>query len=101
MSAGRGNDAIAHFEHATQLRPNFVLAWFHLGESYVAAKRLDEAIAAYKHALAVDPTHTRSYAALGSALIAAGRREEALRYWRHGATHATQSDQIRKLLDHF
>jgi Flp pilus assembly protein TadD len=62
-----GDEAIQAFERAVAGRPNFVLAWFHLGQARAAAGERDAAIAAWRHALAIDPSFTRAVAALNDA----------------------------------
>jgi Flp pilus assembly protein TadD len=59
-----GDEAIQAFERAVAGRPNFVLAWFHLGNARAAAGERDAAVAAWRRALAIDPNFTRAAAAL-------------------------------------
>ncbi len=63
---GRTPEAIAHYERAIALRPNFTAAWIRLAEAQRAAG--DEAAAAesFARALAIDPSNVRARA---------GRRE--------------------------
>ncbi|MCU1348090.1 MAG: Flp pilus assembly protein TadD [Acidobacteria bacterium] len=91
--AARGDrgEAAACFERALAGRPNFVLAWIHLGD----LRGGDAAIAAYRRALEIDPTSTRAYVALARALRARGNDREALRYLRHGATFAAKPEVVR------
>ncbi len=62
-----GEEAIQAFERAVAGRPNFVLAWFHLGQERAAAGRRDAAVAAWKRALDIDPKFARAAAALKEA----------------------------------
>jgi tetratricopeptide (TPR) repeat protein len=62
-----GDEAIQAFERAVAGRPNFVLAWFHLGNARAAAGERDAAIAAWRRALAIDPSFARAAAALKDA----------------------------------
>jgi predicted CXXCH cytochrome family protein len=91
--AARGDrdQAAACFERALAGRPNFVLAWIHLGD----VRSGDAAVAAYRRALEIDPTSTRAYVALARALRAGGDDKEALRYLRHGATFAAKPEVVR------
>lgn len=91
--AARGDrdEAAACFERALAGRPNFVLAWIHLGE----VRGGEAAVAAYRRALEIDPTSTRAYVALARALRAGGDDKEALRYLRHGATFAAKPEVVR------
>jgi predicted CXXCH cytochrome family protein len=91
--AARGDraEAAGYFERALAGRPNFVLAWIHLGD----VRSGDAATAAYRRALEIDPTSTRAYVALARALRAQGHEKEALRYLRHGAAFAAKPELVR------
>jgi predicted CXXCH cytochrome family protein len=91
--AARGDrdEAAACFERALAGRPNFVLAWIHLGD----VRTGDAAIAAYRRALEIDPSSSRAYVALARALRARGRDKEAQRYLVHGATFAAKPEVVR------
>lgn len=71
------NEAPAWFRKSLAQRPNFVLAWFHLGQALQRAGQLDEAERAWRRALALDPSHERSEAALARRLIDSGRAHAA------------------------
>ena len=85
---GDRDEAAAAYERALTGRPNFVLAWIHLGDVRGDAN-------AYRRALAIDPTSTRAYVALIRALRAKGETAEAERYLRHGETAAARPDAVR------
>ncbi|PYQ52314.1 MAG: hypothetical protein DMF59_05155 [Acidobacteria bacterium] len=91
--AARGDrkEAADCFERALAGRPNFVLAWIHLGD----VREGDAAIAAYRRALEIDPTSSRAYVALARALRARGDDKEALRYLLHGAAFAAKPEIVR------
>jgi tetratricopeptide (TPR) repeat protein len=55
---GRQADAIAEFQIALRMKPDSVLAHFHLGNSYQAEGRLEEAIDQYRAAMRIDPSAT-------------------------------------------
>jgi Flp pilus assembly protein TadD len=61
-----GDEAIQAFERAVAGRPNFVLAWYHLGNARAAAGERDAAVVAWRRALDIDPTFARAAAALSS-----------------------------------
>lgn len=88
---GEGDEAAACFERALAGRPNFVLAWIHLGD----VRSGDAAIAAYRRALEIDPTSSRAYVAVARALRAHGNDKEALRYLLHGAAFAAKPEIVR------
>jgi predicted CXXCH cytochrome family protein len=90
-AGGDRDEAAACFERALAGRPNFVLAWIHLGD----VRSGDAAIAAYRRALEIDPTSTRAYVALARALRARGDDKEALRYLLHGAAFAVRPEVVR------
>jgi tetratricopeptide (TPR) repeat protein len=61
-----GAEAIEAFERAVAGRPNFVLAWFHLGNARAAKGDRDGAVAAWRRALDIDPRFARAAAALSN-----------------------------------
>jgi hypothetical protein len=61
-----GDEAIQAFERAVGSRPNFVLAWYHLGNARAAAGKRDAAVAAWRRALDIDPSFARAAAALSN-----------------------------------
>ncbi len=91
--AARGDrdEAALCFERALAGRPNFVLAWIHLGDVRIG----DAAIKAYRRALEIDPTSPRAYVALARALRARGDEKEAMRYLLHGAAFALKPEVVR------
>ena len=62
----KGDDAIAAFARAVAGRPNFVLAWYHLGNARAAKGDRDGAVTAWRRALDIDPRFARAAAALVS-----------------------------------
>jgi cytochrome c-type biogenesis protein CcmH/NrfG len=79
-------------------RPNFAVAWHHLGEVRAALGRKKEALDGWRRALEIDPTQTASYLSLGKALLAGGDRAEALRWLRHGVRAAAHPEQVAQIL---
>ena len=49
--------AVAEFEHAKRLKPDFIPARIHLGVTLFSLGRKDAAIAEWEHVLKVDPTN--------------------------------------------
>jgi tetratricopeptide (TPR) repeat protein len=74
--------AIAQYEEALRLKPDFAEAAFYLGVALVDANRLQEGIASYERALAVRPEYDVAQNNLGAALCNAGRAGEALPHYR-------------------
>ena len=64
---GRSDEAIASFQRALALKPNYVDALNNLGVIYRDRKEIDAAIAAFQKAVDVDPTEERAKANLRSA----------------------------------
>lgn len=78
-SAGRLEEAIAHFTSATQADPQLFDAHHDLGIALHHARRYREAAAAYQAALRLDPGSSRALANRALALALAGDRAAALR----------------------
>ena len=86
VNSGSRAEGIAELEAAVQARPNFVAAWYHLGKTHAANKRLDAAVECFRRALAIDPRFTAGYAAIADALEKKGDTAEAGRYRSHGGS---------------
>ena len=71
--AGRTNEAIVQLERAIAQRPNFVAAWYRLGEARQECGDTLGAMDAYRRALEIDPAHARAREALDYLTVATGR----------------------------
>lgn len=76
-SLGDPAAAAIDFQRAVELRPDFVLAHFLLGNSLALCHRLEDAVASYGRALALAPGFTDALHARGNALRDLGRLEDA------------------------
>lgn len=61
----RYNEAVAAYQKAVDLRPNFALSWIELGKSYESLGFAEEAKSAWREALKMDPGDKEIYALLG------------------------------------
>jgi len=75
---GRQADAIAHYEEALRLRPDYAEAHSNLGMALASIGRTQEAIAHYKEALRLKPGFAEAHNNLGNALNSLGLRQEAI-----------------------
>jgi tetratricopeptide (TPR) repeat protein len=75
---GRLNDAIAQYEEALRLKPDFAEVHNNLGNALEAEGRLNEAIAQYEEALRLKPDYPEAHNNLGVALGAEGRLNDAI-----------------------
>ncbi len=76
--AGNVLGALALFERAVAIDPNFHFAWNRLGIALNNLQRYDEAIAAYERAVAIDPNNRFAWYGLGNALNDVQRYDEAI-----------------------
>lgn len=72
-------EALTWLRRALAQRPNFVTAWFHLGQGLARAGQAGAAEQAWRRALAFEPGHERSEWALARHLLDTGRAGEARR----------------------
>jgi tetratricopeptide (TPR) repeat protein len=79
---GQGDEAIACYHHALEIRPTYPLALNNLGLALQDAGKLDEAVAAHERAVAADPRYAHGHNNLGVALDKAGRHEAAIAHYR-------------------
>jgi Flp pilus assembly protein TadD len=75
---GRLNEAIAQYEEALRLKPDYVEAHYDLGNALISAGRAPEAIAQYGEALRLQPDIFAAHSNLGNALMSVGRTPEAI-----------------------
>jgi tetratricopeptide (TPR) repeat protein len=90
LLAGRGqfDAAIADYQRALRLRPDFAKAHNNLGNALAGRGRTDEALRHYRRALEIRPHFPEAHNNLGIALARRGRTQEAI-------AHLRQATQIR------
>jgi tetratricopeptide (TPR) repeat protein len=69
--------AVAAFQRAIVLKPDFAFSHYYLGRSLRRMERYQESIAAFEQALELNPLHAPSFAYLGNVLIEENRFIEA------------------------
>ncbi|MCG8366360.1 MAG: tetratricopeptide repeat protein [Pseudanabaenales cyanobacterium] len=74
---GQLNEAIAIFETATKIAPNFAIAHYNLGLTHRARGYLEPAIAAYQKAIRLQPEYAKAHQNLGAALFKLGKLPES------------------------
>ena len=57
---GRLDDAIAEFQEAISIKPNYAEAHNNLGVTYQFQNRFDEAIAEFQQAISINPNYTQA-----------------------------------------
>lgn len=75
---GQLDKAIAEFEEAIRLDPNYVKAHVNLGIAYAKQGMFDKAIAAYEEAIRLDPNIVEAHYNLGNAYAEQGMLDEAI-----------------------
>jgi tetratricopeptide (TPR) repeat protein len=74
---GRYTEAIDTFRQAIKVKPNFPLAYLHLGNVYHKLSRFTEAENAYKKAIEINPGFAEAYNNLANTFGMLGRHKEA------------------------
>ncbi|MCE0497749.1 MAG: tetratricopeptide repeat protein, partial [Methylacidiphilales bacterium] len=75
---GRGDEAIAHYQKALEINPNYAEAHNNLGNALFQKGQVDEAIGQYQKALEIDSNFSLACNNLGFALAQKGRVDEAI-----------------------
>lgn len=70
------DDAIAHYQKAVALDPQYDVAYVYMGDCYYATARYPEAEANYRHATELDPMNSQAWRFLSDALIRQGKFDE-------------------------
>ncbi len=78
MEQGRLEEAVASYEQALRLKPDYAEAHNNLGIALMEQGRLEEAVASYEQALRVKPDYAEAHNNLGIALGDQGNLEEAV-----------------------
>jgi len=75
---GQVDDAIAQYEKAVEVFPNYVAAHYNLGNALLQKGELDKALAQYKRAVEIDPNDAEAHVNLGNALFQKEQLDEAV-----------------------
>jgi tetratricopeptide (TPR) repeat protein len=78
---GKVDEAIAHYQKALQIKPDYVDAHIDLGIALSQKGSVDEAIAHYQTALQIKPDYAKAHYNLGNALLQKGKVDEAIAHY--------------------
>jgi len=78
---GEHHAAIAAFEQALRLDPQFADAWNDLGETYRDQGNMEDAVRCYREALKADPKHARANYNLAESYSLGGQLQQAIPYF--------------------
>jgi len=73
----RYEEALAAYEQAIRLDPNYAKAYYNIGVALYDLKRYEEALAAFEQAIRLDPDYADAYNNKGVALDNLGKSKEA------------------------
>jgi tetratricopeptide (TPR) repeat protein len=75
---GQLDDAVAQYEKALEINPNYVAAHYNLGNALFRKGQLDEAIAQFQKALEISPKNAEARINLGNAFLQKEQLDEAV-----------------------
>ncbi|MGD0745856.1 MAG: tetratricopeptide repeat protein, partial [Verrucomicrobiota bacterium] len=78
---GNVDEAIAQFQKALEIKPDFALAHYNLGNALAQKGNVDEAIIQYQEALQINPDDADAHNNLGLALLKKGNVDEAIAHY--------------------
>ncbi|MGA2243225.1 MAG: tetratricopeptide repeat protein [Verrucomicrobiota bacterium] len=78
LKKGKVDEAIAHFQTALQINPNYVEIRINLGNALLQKGKVDEAIVHFQTALQINPDYAEAHYNLGNALFQKGKVDEAI-----------------------
>jgi tetratricopeptide (TPR) repeat protein len=78
LSKKRWDEAIAHFQKALEIKPDYTEARYNLGNALLYKNRMDEAVTQYEKALQINPNYAVAHNNLGYVLLHKGRVDEAI-----------------------
>lgn len=82
--------ALATFEEAARMRPEYEQAWFNQGVALTRLSRNAEAVRVYRRNLELDPSNTDGWINLGLTYLDLGRLPEALQAYEKALTQRPQ-----------
>ena len=82
LASGRVDEAIAHYQEALKIRPDYAEASCNLASALLSKGDLDGAIAYYSSCLALLPNQAEPEYNLASALLRKGRTDEAIAHYK-------------------
>jgi tetratricopeptide (TPR) repeat protein len=77
LSKGKVDEAIAQYQKALQISPDYALANNNLGSALLQKGRVNDAVALFQKALQIDPDYADAHVSLGNVLIHEGKVDEA------------------------
>ena len=80
-SRGQLDEAIAHYQKALKIKPDYAEAHNNLGNALAGRGQVDEAIAHYQKALELKPDYAEAHNNLGTALAGRGQIDEAIAHY--------------------
>lgn len=81
LQKGRVNEAIAQFNEALKIDPNYAVGQSNLGNALLRIGRTEESLAHIERALEIDPRNAEAENNLGNTLLQMGRMEEAATHY--------------------
>jgi tetratricopeptide (TPR) repeat protein len=78
LRKGDVDGALAHYQQALQINPNYARAYNNLGFALLQKGKADEAITDYQQALKIEPDYTQAHENLGNALFQEGKVDDAI-----------------------
>jgi len=78
LQQGRTDEAMAHFQEALRIKPDYAVAHTNLGDALLRQGRMEEAMAQFQEALRIDATDAEIHNNIGNVLARQGRMDEAI-----------------------
>jgi len=95
---GEIEKALAYYEQALKVRPEFPEAEFQRGNALASLGRLDEADAAFRRAISYKKNWSLPYSALGVVLVRQNRDKEAEQFFNQALTVDTKDNVALRML---
>ena len=86
--AGKIDEAIAQYEAAIRIKPDYSEAWYSLGVAEAGRNRMDEAMAYYRRAIEANGDNALAHNNFGYALLLSGKYYEGLKHFMKLGNHA-------------
>jgi len=81
LQKGSANEAIAQYQQALQIEPDYAQVYYNLGNAFLQKGSVDDAITQYQEALRFDPGYAQADNNLGYSLLQKGSVDDAIAHY--------------------
>jgi len=97
-NTGQFQEAIAHYQVALRIKPNYFEVYNNLGNAFMAIRRFDDAFNCFQAAVKLAPNYAEAYDNLAILLLNTGRNADAIKVSEHAVQLIPNAPNFRSNL---